>query len=179
MQLFVYNFLNGLKGIHKKLKLILNHYVTKTKQNMDLMPFVQSRFRISIKKNFNESIKTYVETKLPYIMSDLERPFVLREKLFRLVNCLQYSFEITNDFSYIPLLENEENTKTILDIYNLIVRIETCDTTRNAEKCPVCWERYTKANTYHSTVCQHILCGDCKNKCTRCPLCRKNYIKPK
>lgn len=44
---------------------------------------------------------------------------------------------------------------------------ELCD-------CPICYECMTKDNT-HVAICGHLVCKECKEKISECPICRKKY----
>jgi len=143
---------------------------------MDLTPFLSSRFNAPCKQNYNQSIKTYVEMKLPFVKNDRLISFQLRKELIKKVNKLKHSFDTIDDYYFIPLLDDYANNGTIRQIHSIIDRIEFSDKTRQKEECPVCFEYYSKSNTYHPTDCRHLICGDCKDRCTKCPMCRREYV---
>ena len=41
----------------------------------------------------------------------------------------------------------------------------------NREECPVCFETITP-EMLTILDCSHLLCGECCDKCTKCPICR-------
>jgi len=56
-------------------------------------------------------------------------------------------------------------TQMFLELYDKVG--ELCD-------CPVCYETMTKETT-SVPMCGHLVCKECKEKITECPICRKNY----
>jgi len=142
---------------------------------MDLLPFIQSRFQHSYKKDEKEIIRVYLEMALPTFKNDLRIPFHIRRELNSLVSRLKYSYHRTDDDYSISFLDSKENDLIIFRLAQLLPTIFDNDRRNNEEECPVCMEYYSKGNTFHSPVCKHLLCSDCKDKCSKCPLCRRDY----
>jgi hypothetical protein len=62
-----------------------------------------------------------------------------------------------------------KNEKHMYGIMNLMYRFYA--ESANREECPVCYETI-KPEMLIILDCSHLLCGECCEKCTKCPICR-------
>lgn len=109
------------------------------------------------------------------------REYILREKIKQYKEYISF-LEKDNLSLQENLNKKEELIKTLNEMNN---KIQNCrnnippklvyDNIPDNVKCPVCLSN--KCNT--AFICTHVVCSECSEKLSSCPICRKTNIRKK